>query len=486
MEALFSHHRLIKKISKIRVRKKRRKKGGAMFSEGPMVEFKREFSKRALKTVVAFANTNGGVLYLGIEDDGSVCGLDDPDAVLLAVTNAIRDSVKPNPSMIAECEKVEFEGKTVVGVRVERGVDRPYYLADKGMRPEGVYVREGAASYMACEAEIATMLKASRRESFDSGRSLRQNLTFEGTRAYFEREGLEFGGAQMRSLRMVDQDGQFTNLAWLLSDQCDAVVKLADFFGVNRTTFKDRLEVTGSVLVQFDQALKFLAKHLHYKTKFVDMRRVDYEDFPPDAVREALINAIIHRDYEIVAPTLVSVLEDRIEFTSHGGPPVQLSLSEFEWDVSVPRNPLLAEVFYRVRLIEAYGTGIKRIFEAYEGSGVSPEFNMSKHLVRARLPNRNYDGDDAFWRRGSDPAITVSRDGAAGADELRDQERLVFAMLEEFGPMRRADLQERFEFSQATLLRILGRLKDKGLVRAEGNTRRRVYRVAVEGSSAAG
>ena len=90
-----------------------------MFSEGPMVEFKREFSKRALKTVVAFANTNGGVLYLGIEDDGSVCGLDDPDAVLLAVTNAIRDSVKPNPSMIAECEKVEFEGKTVVGVRVE-------------------------------------------------------------------------------------------------------------------------------------------------------------------------------------------------------------------------------------------------------------------------------------------------------------------------------------------------------------------------------
>ena len=152
----------------------------------------------------------------------------------------------------------------------------------------------------------------------------------------------------------------------------------------------------------------------------------------------------------------------------------------------MPRNPLLAEVFYRVRLIEAYGTGIKRIFEAYEGSGVSPEFNMSKHLVRVRLPNRNYDGDDAFWRRGSDPAITVSRDGAAGADELRDQERLVFAMLEEFGPMRRADLQERFEFSQATLLRILGRLKDKGLVRAEGNTRRRVYRVAVEGSSAPG
>lgn len=452
-----------------------------VFSENNMVEFKREFSRRALKTVVAFANTSGGAIYVGIEDDGSVCGVDDPDEVMLAAINAIRDAVKPNAAMIAECEKLEFEGKTVVGIRVERGVNRPYYLADKGMRPEGVYVREGAASYMASEAEIAGMLKASRGESFDSGRSLHQDLTFEGTRAYFGRENLEFGDAQMRSLRMFDQDGHYTNLAWLLSDQCEAVIKLADFFGVSRTTFKDRLEVTGSVLVQFDQALQFLAKHMRYKTIFVNMRRIDYEDFPPDAVREALINAIVHRDYEVAAPTLISVLEDRIEFTSHGGPPVSLSLSEFEMDVSVPRNPLLAAVFYRLRLIEAYGTGINRIFEAYEGSGTAPEFNMTKHLVRVRLPNRNYEGDDAFWRvRGSDALIEARPlgGGSAGQDDLRSQERLVFAVLEECGPMRRSELQERFEFSQATLLRILGRLKDKGLVKAEGNTRRRVYCVA--------
>lgn len=456
--------------------------GGDVFSESDVVEFKREFSRRALKTVVAFANTSGGVLYVGIDDDGSVRGVENPDEVMLAATNAIRDSIKPNPAVIAECEKVEFEGKAVVGIRVERGVDRPYYLADKGMRPEGVYVREGSASYMASEREIVGMLKESRKESFDSGRSLRQDLTFDGTRAYFARKGLELNDAQMRSLRMIDKDGQYTNLAWLLSDQCDAVIKLADFFGVNRTTFKDRLEVTGSALVQFDEARKFLAEHMHYKTKFVDMERVDYEDFPPDAAREALINAIIHRDYEIAAPTLISVLEDRLEFTSHGGPPVSLSLTEFEWDVSVPRNPLLAAVFYRVRLIEAYGTGIKRIFEAYRGSGVSPEFNMTKHLVRVRLPNRNYEGDDAFWRCPDDVVIPIgpSERGADGVSDLREQERLVFAMLEESGPLRRAELQERFSFSQATLLRILGRLKDKGLIRAEGNTRRRVYRVATQ------
>ena len=471
---------MIKKIRMIR-NGSVRSEVAVMFSESDVIEFKREFTRRALKTVVAFANTNGGVLYLGIDDDGTVCGLEDADAAMLSATNAIRDSIKPNTAMIVECEKLEFEGKTVVGIRVERGVDRPYYLADKGMRPEGVYVREGSASYMASEAEIVGMLKSSRGESFDSGRSLRQDLTFEGPREYFAKKDMELGDAQMRSLRMIDQDGQYTNLAWLLSDQCDAVIKLADFFGVNRTTFKDRLEVTGSALVQFDQARRFLAEHMRYKTKFVNMERVDYEDFPPDAVREALITAIIHRDSVVAAPTLISVLEDRVEFTSHGGPPVSLSLSEFEMDVSVPRNPLLAAVFYRVRLIEAYGTGIKRIFEAYDNSGVFPEFDMTKHLFRVRLPSRNYEGDDAFWRGGGKSVIAVrNADGATlTADDLRGQERMVFTVLEECGPLRRAELQERFEFSQATLPRILGRLKDKGLIRAEGNTRSRVYRVVV-------
>ena len=280
-----------------------------VFSETDMVEFKREYSRSVLKAVVAFANTHGGMVFIGIEDDGTVCGVEDPEGVMLAVTNAIRDAVKPNAAMIAECEQLEVRGKTVVGIRVERGVDRPYYLADKGMRPEGVYVRQGAASYMASEAEIRTLLRESRDGAYESGRCLQQDLTFGGTRAFFEKEGLELGDAQMRSLGMVDGDGQFTNLAWMLSDQCTAVVKLACFFGTNRTTFKDRLEVSGSVLVQFERSLDFLAKHMGYKTQFVNMRRVDYEDFPPDAVREALINAIVHRDYEIAAPTLVSVLE---------------------------------------------------------------------------------------------------------------------------------------------------------------------------------
>ncbi len=461
-----------------------------VFSETDMVEFKREYSRSVLKAVVAFANTHGGMVFIGIEDDGTVCGVEDPEGVMLAVTNAIRDAVKPNAAMIAECEQLEVRGKTVVGIRVERGVDRPYYLADKGMRPEGVYVRQGAASYMASEAEIRTLLRESRDGAYESGRCLQQDLTFGGTRAFFEKEGLELGDAQMRSLGMVDGDGQFTNLAWMLSDQCTAVVKLACFFGTNRTTFKDRLEVSGSVLVQFERSLDFLAKHMGYKTQFVNMRRVDYEDFPPDAVREALINAIVHRDYESQVATLISVLENRLEFTSYGGLPTACSLGDFQLDVSVPRNPKLAAVFYRLRLIEAYGTGIRRMFEAYEGSGKTPVFDITRSFFRVRLPNRNYEGSDELGGESRLDVVAASAGmGAAGGagsagKELLNQERVVLAMLEEQGPLKRSEIQERFTFSQATLLRVIKRLESKGLVQAEGNTRRRVYRATGKALSA--
>ena len=289
---------------------------------------------------------------------------------------------------------------------------------------------------------------------------------------------------------MVDGDGQFTNLAWMLSDQCTAVVKLACFFGTNRTTFKDRLEVSGSVLVQFERSLDFLAKHMGYKTQFVNMRRVDYEDFPPDAVREALINAIVHRDYESQVATLISVLENRLEFTSYGGLPTACSLGDFQLDVSVPRNPKLAAVFYRLRLIEAYGTGIRRMFEAYEGSGKTPVFDITRSFFRVRLPNRNYEGSDELGGESRLDVVAASAGmGAAGGagsagKELLNQERVVLAMLEEQGPLKRSEIQERFTFSQATLLRVIKRLESKGLVQAEGNTRRRVYRATGKALSA--
>ena len=130
-----------------------------MLMENKTTEFKREYVDDIKNTVVAFANSDGGTLYIGINDDGSVCGVQNVDDTMLRVTNAVRDAVRPDITMFVECRNEVMEGKPIVSVTVQRGTARPYYLHGKGIRPEGVYVRQGASTVPATDAAILNMIK---------------------------------------------------------------------------------------------------------------------------------------------------------------------------------------------------------------------------------------------------------------------------------------------------------------------------------------
>ena len=157
--------------------------------EDKNTEFKREFTDEIKKTVVAFANTDGGTIYIGIEDDGSVFGVANVDETFVRITNAIRDSIRPDAIALTELKTEERNGKQIVRLNVQRGTARPYYLAAKGLRPEGVYVRHGASSLPASESAIRDMIKENA-VSFESERSLNQLLTFEQADAYFQKKNL--------------------------------------------------------------------------------------------------------------------------------------------------------------------------------------------------------------------------------------------------------------------------------------------------------
>ena len=156
-----------------------------MLTESKTVELKREYVEDIKKTVVAFANSEGGTIYIGINDDGSVCGVSDADSTMLRVTNAIRDAVRPDVMMFVDCNAVDVEGGPIVAVSVQRGTARPYYLQGKGIRPEGVYVRQGASTVPASDAAILSMIKETGGDSYEAARSLSQQLTFERTSAFF-------------------------------------------------------------------------------------------------------------------------------------------------------------------------------------------------------------------------------------------------------------------------------------------------------------
>ena len=187
-------------------------------TENKNTEFKREFVDDIKKTVVAFANTDGGTLYIGVNDDGTVCGADDTDACMLKVTNTVRDSVKPDVSMFCDISTEVIDGKSVVKVEVQRGTARPYYIAGKGIRPEGVYVRQSASNAPATETAILNMIRETAGDNYEEARSLNQQLTFNEAERFFAQKNIPFGEQQKRTLKLIGDDKTYTNLALLLSD----------------------------------------------------------------------------------------------------------------------------------------------------------------------------------------------------------------------------------------------------------------------------
>src|SRR5699024_4494240 len=232
--------------------------GSMLFRESETVELKEIVVDEIKKEIIAFANCNGGRLYIGVRDNGEVVGLDDPDRVSLQVSNMVRDAIKPDVTMFLHYETIEEAGKKIVVVDIQRGTDRPYYLAKKGMRPEGVYVRQGYSSVPATDTAIRRMIKETDGDRFEAMRSLNQELTFEAVKKEFELRKVEFGPQQMRTLKLIDQDNLYSNLALLLSDQCVHTIKAAVFQGKDQTIFKDRREFSGSLMKQMNEVYDFI------------------------------------------------------------------------------------------------------------------------------------------------------------------------------------------------------------------------------------
>lgn len=231
-----------------------------------------------------------------MQDDGTVVGLDDPDSVALQISNMVRDAIKPDLTMFLHYETLEEDGKKVVAVSIQRGTERPYYIAKKGLRPEGVYVRQGYSSVPATDSAIRQMIKETDGDHFEAMRSLNQELTFEAAQKEFELRDIEFGSQQMQILKMIDKEGIYSNLGLLLSDQCVHTIKVAVFQGKDQEVFKDRREFSGSLLQQMNEVYEFIDFRNQTHAMINGLLRTDIRDYPEVAVREALLNLIVHRD----------------------------------------------------------------------------------------------------------------------------------------------------------------------------------------------
>ncbi len=443
-----------------------------LFRESETIELKEIVVDDIKKEIIAFANCDGGKLYIGVRDDGTVIGLDNADSISIQISNMVRDSIKPDITMFLHYETIIENGKHIVAVDIQRGTDRPYYLTKKGMRPEGVYVRQGYSSVPATDAAIRRMIKETDGDRFEAMRCLNQELTFEAVKKEFELRKIDFGTQQMRTLKLIDHDGLYSNLALLLSDQCVHTIKAAVFQGTDQTIFKDRREFTGSLMQQMNEVYDFIDFRNQTRATIEKLYRIDVRDYPEIAVRESLLNLLVHRDYSFSASAFISIYEDRIEFVSIGGLMPGIELEDVMVGISVCRNQDLANVFYRLHLIEAYGTGMSKIMNAYKNMQLKPVIEITKNAFKIILPNRNveYEAKKEAAKTESDTQNVVN----TGKRHNNGEEKIL-QYVRTHGSITKNDVIDLLEVSASTASRTLRKMVKANLLQQNGKARNTYY-----------
>lgn len=306
--------------------------------------------------------------------------------------------------------------------------------------------------------DVREMIQECDEGTFETRLSMNQDLTFEYAREEFAKRGLSLGSGEMRTLGMADSAGRFTNLALLLSDQCPQTIKAAAFSDDERSVFTERYEFDGSILKQLNDSYSFLESHNHYRTEFSGLERVDHYDHPAVALREALVNSVAHREYALYGPTLVSAMPSSVEIVSLGGLPTGIEYENLAARISMPRNRALANVLFRLELIEAYGAGIGRMRTSYGNGGSLPEISVTANTFSATLPNRN---------------VVEGRASSAAARLLEEAADALSS-----GARARAEVQVALGVSQPTASRVLSELVHEGRVLKVGSSRGTRYRLA--------
>ena len=434
--------------------------------ESERIEYKLQMVDDIYKEVIAFANTDGGVIYIGIDDSGNVTGIDNVDETYTRLTNGIRDAIAPDVTMFV---RYVLQDNKVIRIEVGEGSYKPYYLKSKGMKPNGVYVRQGASSVQASPDQIRKMIKDSDGDVFEEMRTVVQELSFEEAERTFKRYKVDFSEEKyiVLGLRNIDDD-QYTNLAMILSDQCQHTIKIAVFGDEANITFKDAKEFGGSIFKQLDDSYAYLTLCNRTAATFKGLERVEFPDYPEDALREALLNALVHRDYSYSGSIIINVNDFCIEFISIGGLLPGLSADDIRNGISQPRNRKLAEIFHRLRLIESYGTGIRKIYALYKDCAVQPRIEVTTNTFKLVLPNMNASG-----------AITghVPEKSEKASVVITPQMKMVIDYLTEYGEMTDEDLQELLNIKKTRAYLLARQMSENGLIDIMGRGVAKKYKL---------
>lgn len=290
-----------------------------MYNESNKTELKIELIDNVKKEIIAFLNTDGGVIYVGVEDDGTVVGISnrqERDSLELKLSNWIQDAIYPIPSSLVN---YYFNKDNVFVIEVSKGDDKPYYLKEKGPKPSGVFKRVGSSVRKANDSEILLMIMESKDYRFESDISEEQDLTFKYFIQICEENDIEHEERNLKSLGLLNKEKKYTNLGLLLSDQSPIIVKFAKYD--KNLNFLVKKEFKGSLLKCLDLALENAANY-NDVSAIIDntsWKRIETISYPGASLREAILNAFAHANYFIRSNIKIEFYEDKVKITNPGG-----------------------------------------------------------------------------------------------------------------------------------------------------------------------
>ncbi|NLH36595.1 MAG: ATP-dependent DNA helicase [Thermotogaceae bacterium] len=452
--------------------------------EGKNLEFKEKLSSKDkesfLRTVVAFANGSGGKIVFGVNDSREIIGIpgDEIYHLMDQITNLIND--RCSPKIVPEIYIENIEGKQILVVEVFPSPEKPYYLL-KNNKCEGVYVRIGATTRKADEETIRDLQRQKLNISFDE--EILYDVEFSvDDFSELRKDFRKFTGKNLESkdlynlklLKNVRGKDYLTVGGALLVGRNDlfeyAKISCARFSGVSRASKEliDQKEFTGPLYRQVEESEKFLMTHLEKIGKIKGFRRYDEYVIPLEVLREATLNAVVHRDYSMKGSDIkIFIFDDRLEIVSPGGLPGNLTVELIMKGRSEIRNRVVARFFKEMGYIEQWGTGIVRILELCREKGLkTPKFEDDGSFFTVVI----YKAVGKTAGEVPETAGEVPETAGEMPEELLDEDKKqILDYLKEKGKIKRKDIEEILNLKERRARSILKEMVDDGLLERRGS-----------------
>ncbi len=407
------------------------------------VEFKETVTNTFLKTVSAFSNYDGGVIFFGIDDNGNVKGIADVKQSCLDIENKINDSISPQPDYT-----LEIQSENTIKLMIKSGVQKPYLYKSKA------YKRNDTATIEVDTLEFSRLILEGKNIRFEELPCKEQGLTFEILHQKLKGSiQIEtFNRDTLKTLNLYDNEHGYNNAAGLLADRNHFpgidIVKFGENISIiqKRATFENI-----SILDVYDKTIKVFRDYYQYEV-IQGAERKNIEKIPEAAFREAIANALIHRVWDVESQIRVLMFDDRIEIISPGGLPSGITEEEYlSGKISVLRNRNLANVFYRLGFVEIFGTGITRIKQLYEAGLRKPDFEVSENTIKITLP--------------------VFEENL----NLTEDERAVYKILSRTMLKSISEIASYVSFGKSKTTQLLKDMSQKGVIAVEGRGRGTKY-----------